>query len=108
MLTVVQAVARQTAAGDPGTFIERLGDRIQALSASQDLLVNSNWMSVDLAELVRSQIAPFADKIGTRIEIRGPEVKLNALAAQPIGMALHELATNAIKHGAMSVSGGNS
>ena len=106
MLAVVQAVARQTAVGDPETFTARLGDRIQALSASQDLLINSNWKSVDLSELVHSQLAHFAELMGGRVETKGPALRINALAAQPISMALHELATNAVKHGALANSTG--
>ena len=106
MLAVVQAVARQTAVGDPKTFTERLGDRIQALSASQDLLISSNWKSVDLSALVHSQLAHFAELMGARVKTKGPALRINALAAQPISMALHELATNAVKHGALANSTG--
>ena len=102
MLTLVQAVARQTLAANPDDFIGRFGERIQALAANQDLLVKNAWMGVDLGDLVRSQLAHFADLIGRRIELRGPLVFVSASAAQIIGMALHELATNAGKYGALS------
>lgn len=103
LLGVVQAVARQTARnGDPATFGERFGERLQGLAASQDLLVRNAWHGIDLSELVRSQIAHFKDLIGTRIQIEGEPVACNAKAAQGIGMALHELATNAGKYGALS------
>ncbi len=106
MLALVQAVARETFTAIPDTFIDRFAERIQALAASQDLLARSEWSDVDLAELVRSQLAHFKDLIGTRIELEGPPLFISASAAQTIGMALHELATNAAKYGALSCQGG--
>jgi PAS domain S-box-containing protein len=102
MLTVVLSVARQTLATQPEDFIGRFGERIQAMAASQDLLVKNEWKGVDLEELVRSQLAHFKDLIGARIELRGPPLFVSAPAAQTLGMALHELATNAGKYGALS------
>ena len=61
MLSIVQAIARQTAASSPGDFLERFGDRIQALSASQDLLIKNAWKGVALDDLVRSQLGLFED-----------------------------------------------
>ncbi len=106
MLSVVHAIARQTAATKPEDFIGRFGERIQALAASHDLLVKNEWKGVDLASLVRSQLAHFEDLIGKRIELQGPPVLLSATAAQTIGLALHELATNAAKYGALSNGSG--
>ena len=102
MLSIVQAIARQTAASSPGDFLERFGDRIQALSASQDLLIKNAWKGVALDDLVRSQLGLFEDLIGSRIELAGPSFLISAPAAQTLGMALHELATNAGKYGALS------
>ncbi len=107
MLTVVQSIARQTAATKPNDFIERFGERIRALAASQDLLVKNDWRGVDLGELVCSQLAHFKDLIGTRINLKGSQVLISASAAQTIGMALHELATNAGKYGALSCRAGS-
>ncbi len=106
MLAVVLAVARQTLASTPQEFISRFAERIMALSASQDLLVKNEWTGVPIEELVRSQLAHFSDLIGTRIELRGPSLFISASAAQTIGMALHELGTNAGKYGALSGSDG--
>jgi two-component sensor histidine kinase len=106
MLSVVQAMARQTAARAPEDFIERFTNRIQALAANQNLLVRNEWQGVDVEDLVRAQLAHFADLVGPRIAVRGPKLRLNATAAQAIGLALHELATNAGKYGSLSVDVG--
>src|SRR5208337_5438484 len=70
------------------------------------LLVKNAWKGVDLNELVRSQLAPFDDLTSTRIELRGAPLFVSASAAQALGMALHELATNAGKYGALSSADG--
>ncbi|MGB8737271.1 MAG: HWE histidine kinase domain-containing protein [Rhodomicrobium sp.] len=102
MLAVVQAIARQTVAATPKDFIDRFAERIEALAASQDLLVKNDWKGVDLQDLARSQLGHFKDLVDKRIELRGPRLFVSASAAQTIGMALHELATNAGKYGALS------
>ena len=106
MLSVVDAIAHQTATRNPKDFIERFSERIQALAASQDLLIRSEWHGVEVEDLVCAQLAPFADLIGSRIVVRGPTGRLKAAAAQAIGLALHELATNAGKYGALSTDTG--
>jgi PAS domain S-box-containing protein len=102
MLSVVDAIAHQTAARTPEGFIERFSERIQALAANQDLLIRNAWHGVEAEDLVRAQLAPFADHIGSRIVVRGPKLRLDAASAQAIGLALHELTTNAGKYGALS------
>ncbi len=106
MLSVVDAIAHQTAARSPEDFIECFSERIQALSANQDLLVRNEWKGVDMAELIRAQLAHFADLIGSRIAVQGPKLRLNPASAQAIGLALHELATNAGKYGSLSTNTG--
>jgi two-component sensor histidine kinase len=102
MLNVVDAIARQTATRNPEDFVERFSDRIQALSANQDLLVQNEWKGVDIEDLVRAQLALFADLIDSRIVVRGAKLCLNAASAQAVGLVLHELTTNAGKYGALS------
>jgi two-component sensor histidine kinase len=106
MLGLVQAIARQTATGDVQDFIARFTERIQALAANQDLLVRHKWQGIDVRALVQAQLAHFADLIGPRINLKGPRLRLNAAASQTIGLALHELATNAGKYGALSTDAG--
>jgi two-component sensor histidine kinase len=107
MLTLVQAIARQTLAATHEDFLERFGARVHALAASQDLLVKNAWTGADIEDLVRSQLAHFEDLIGRRIELQGPQLFVSAHAAQTIGMALHELATNAGKYGALASEDGH-
>jgi PAS domain S-box-containing protein len=106
MLSLANAIARQTAAREPEDFIERFTERLQALAANVDLLIRSEWQGVDVEDLVRAELARFADLIGFRIAVDGPKLRLNAAASQAIGLALHELSTNAGKYGALSVAAG--
>jgi PAS domain S-box-containing protein len=106
MLSVVDAIAHQTATRNPEDFVERFSERIQALSANQDLLVRNEWNGVEIEDLVCAQLALFADLIGSRIAVHGPKLRLKAASAQAIGLALHELATNAGKYGALSADAG--
>ncbi|HWG06644.1 MAG TPA: PAS domain S-box protein [Beijerinckiaceae bacterium] len=108
LLAVIQAMARQTAMGG-GTaedYEQRFTARLQALARSYDLLVTENWHGASAGELVRMQLSHYSDLIPTRIEIGGPYVMLKPEAAENIGLALHELSTNAAKYGALSNDGG--
>jgi two-component sensor histidine kinase/AmiR/NasT family two-component response regulator len=108
LLAVVQAIVNQSARGaDPTTFAVNLADRLQGLSASQDLLIKSDWHGIDIHELIPAQLHHFNDLIGTRIFVEGPTAHLTSASAQAVGMALHELATNAAKYGSLSASDGS-
>lgn len=102
LLSVVQAIARQTATTAPGEFLERFNGRLQALAACQEVLAGARWKNIDLAELLASQIAHFGEGDGARFRLDGQPIKLSAEAAQMIALAVYELATNAAKYGALS------
>lgn len=105
LLTIVQVIARQTAARSPQDFVRTFGERVRALAANQDLLVKSEWQQVGLADLVCSQLEYFGT-VGSRITLSGPTIMVPPPVAQAFGMALHELATNAAKYGSLSNDSG--
>lgn len=102
VLALVQAIAWQTTATNAQDFVDRFSLRIGALATSQDLLVACEWRGVEIEALLRSQLAHFGDVIDTRITLDGPLLRLSASACQSLGMVVHELSTNAGKHGALS------
>jgi PAS domain S-box-containing protein len=106
ILNVVRAIVHQTITSSLEEFITRFGERIQSLNTSHNLLVRSTWKSIPLRELVCSQLAHFGDLLDTRIAVSGPDLRITATAAQAIGLAVHELATNAGKYGALSTAAG--
>jgi PAS domain S-box-containing protein len=108
LLAVIQAMARQTAryAGSTESFLEKFNARLQALAASHDILFKEEWQSASLADLVRLQLGPYLDRRESQVSVEGPTVLLKPDAAQNLGYALHELATNAAKYGALSVPEG--
>ena len=108
LLAVIQAMARQTArhAGSVESFLTQFGARLQALAASHDLLVRESWYGASLDELIRSQLAGYLDASANQVSIEGPALALKPEAAQNLGLALHELAVNAAKFGALSVPSG--
>jgi PAS domain S-box-containing protein len=105
MLTTIQALARRSAPDEEG-FIARFEDRVQSLAINQDILVGREWREVPVEELVRLQLAFIHDALG-EFRIDGPPLALAPRAAEVIGMAIHELATNSLKYGALSAAQGH-
>lgn len=108
LLAIVQSMARQTArsAASLKDFETEYMQRLQGLAASHDLLVNQNWAGAPLNELIRRQVESFVEANRANLAIAGPDLMVSAKAAQAIGLALHELATNSMKYGALSTSKG--
>lgn len=108
LLAVIQAMARQTArhAESTESFLERFNARLQALATSHDLLIQEGWYGASLDDLTRRQLAQHLDGPAARVSAEGPAVHLKPIAAQSLGLALHELANNAEKYGALSVADG--
>jgi two-component sensor histidine kinase/CheY-like chemotaxis protein len=102
LLSVVTAIAQQTAASSPREFVKTFSSRVQALAVNHDLLVKSQWRSIDASELISGQLAHFGDLVGKRILFDGPPIRMSSAAAQSIGMVVHELSTNTVKYGALS------
>ena len=106
-LAVVQAIAHQSLRrGSSEDFIQRFDGRLAALARAHDLLVQSQWEGADLATLARSQLEPYASENPKRLKIEGQPITLFADIATPLGLVLHELATNAAKYGSLSVQDG--
>lgn len=102
----IAALTRRRATGIDD-FTESLAARIRALSATHDLLSRSDWKYAMLGDVVRSELAPYiAGDDETHVRMSGPEVKLAPNDAMSLGLAIHELATNAAKYGALSTYDG--
>ena len=108
LLAVIQAMARQSLSllTSPEEFVVRFSERLSGLAGSHDLLSTDDWAGASLVQLIHSQLQHYGDLFGTRIILQGPDLILRPEAAQNIGIALHELSTNAAKFGALSVGGG--
>ena len=104
ILAVIRAIARHTLRADPANkeLIDSFEGRLSALASAHTLLVESDWKGADLGELAQQQLAAYRPRPPDRLRIEGEPVLLPADLATPFGLVLHELATNAAKHGALS------
>lgn len=104
LLAVIQGIARQTAESAASTqqFVSRFNGRIFSLSRAHDVLTDADWRGARIFDLVRSQIALYAESKLPAVTLEGENGFLRPNAAQYIGLALHELTTNALKYGALS------
>ena len=105
ILATVLAITRRTRADSVPAFVETLTGRIHALSRAHTLLAEGQMVGADLKRLVEQELAAYGGSEG-RVRISGFRLALGPESAQPLGMTLHELATNAAKYGALSVPGG--
>ncbi len=108
ILAKVSAIAHRTAreAQSMQQFIADFDPRIQAMARAHQLLVKGGWENMGLRALVESELKPYAAKSSQQISITGDNLALGSRAAQALGMALHELTTNAVKYGALKMPSG--
>jgi PAS domain S-box-containing protein len=108
LLAVIQGMARQTGrhAGSIHAFLTQFSGRLQSLAAAHDLLVRESWHGASMQELARAQLSAYFGGEMQRVSMQGPAVGLKPEAAQSLGLALHELAGNATRFGALSVEQG--
>lgn len=103
-LAVMQAIVSLTRADSIEHFVTAVEGRIQALARAHSLLSESRWRGANIVELVREELAPYCVTSFDRVRIAGDSLSLEPSAAQGLALAIHELATNAAKHGALSLS----
>lgn len=104
VLSIIALTRRR--AEDVDDFATSLDGRIRALSATHDLLTRSDWGTTPVAEVVRAELRPYAHEADRVVDMGGPPVELAPNDALSLGLAIHELATNAAKYGALSRPGG--
>jgi two-component sensor histidine kinase len=97
----IAALTRRRAT-DIDDFTESLTARIRALSATHDLLSQSDWSNAPLGDVVKSELAPYMEGNESHVEMSGPDIRLAPNDAMSVGLAIHELSTNAAKYGALS------
>jgi two-component sensor histidine kinase len=103
-LAVIQSIIRLTRARSVEEYVAAIEGRIKALARAHTLLSDSRWEGADLATLGGEELDPF--RSGDKVAIDGPDISLQPSTAQGLALALHELATNAAKHGALSSAKG--
>lgn len=106
-LAVVQAALRLTHAPSHGEFLRAVEGRVAALARAQTALARRRWEGTELRALLEGELEPFLDRVGgPRVAYDGPAVTLPPSATQALCLVVHELATNAVKYGALSVAKG--
>jgi two-component sensor histidine kinase len=106
MLAMVQSVVQLTRADHMADFREAVIGRIQSLARSHSLLAASRWQGADMMDLIREELEPFMSGEHAEIKASGPRARLQPAAAQTLALLIHELATNAVKYGALSTEAG--
>lgn len=106
LLALVQAIVTLSDAGSAGDLKAVIGGRIRALSQTHTLLAEARWTGSDLATLIRQELSPYCPEESRRADVSGPEVRLTTGQTQSFALLFHELTTNAVKYGALSVPAG--
>ncbi len=106
LLANVQAIIKLSRSDTFEDLRQKIEGRIQALANVHSLFVATRWSGAELSSIILQELAPYAERNGTRVRTEGPEILLEPNVAQSIAVALHELATNAAKYGALSVADG--
>lgn len=102
MLAVIQAMVRFTQADTPQDFATTILGRISALANAHTLLSESRWEGADLKRLAQEELAPYRTDNEARVRVEGDVLALVPNVAQSLAIVLHELTTNAVKHGALA------
>ena len=108
MLATISAISKLLLKGvdDPAVYQARLLERLGAISRTHDLLTDAEWKTASFSEIVANEARPYLQSGSDRVRLTGPELTLSAKQALSIGMAVHELMTNAAKYGALSIDEG--
>ena len=106
-LAVVHAIVCLSRCESVNQYVAAVEGRIQALARVHSLLSESRWQGANVAQIIRDELAPYRTSGFDRVRISGPDVSLEPSTAQALALAIHELATNAAKYGALSLASGN-
>ncbi len=107
-LALIRAIASQTGRSSTSfdEFLDKFDNRISALARSVDRLIEKDWQTASLTETIEQEADALLDEQAARIEVDGPDIDIGSNAAQAIGLAVHELVVNAMKHGALGEPSG--
>lgn len=103
VLALVDSIVRLSRADDPNRYAASIQHRVQSLARTHSLLAQNNWQAVRLDEVLRTQLEPFGLE---QVSLQGPALEIHPEAVQPIGLVVHELASNAAQHGSLTSARG--
>jgi two-component sensor histidine kinase len=109
LITIIESLAKSSRPkSEPAVeeFMRKFSGRLHALSAASDLSLASNYSAIDVEEIVRATLAPFLETESKRLTFGGPKLAVSEATGGGLALGIHELTTNAIKHGALSVPDG--